>query len=445
MKNPILVLGAGRSSVSLLEYLNAFSREVNVRFSVADADAENLKLRTSGLDRADCLQFEALDKEGMIRLIGEHRIVISLLPPPMHPLVALACLEVGSNLVTASYESQAMRDLAPEILEKGLVFINECGLDPGIDHMSAMEVIQEIQEKGGRITRFHSYCGGLVADESDDNPFRYKVSWNPRNVVLAGKGGGKFLSGGRVALLPYQRLFSEAEEVNVPGWGAFEAYPNRDSVPYSEIYGFQGIQDLKRGTLRKKGFCSRWNLFVKAGMTDDESRLEFAPGATFFDFLKTFFPGIREGDYQDFFDFAGDEILARDILEMGFLAENPIQLNRTSGSPADYLLDLIVKKWVLKPEDHDLVVMLHEFRYFMDDVEYQTVASFGLKGRDSVHTAMAMTVGLPLGIVAKHLFLRNVTQKGLLLPLHASIFKPVLNELSQLGVQFQVTTQPIQK
>ncbi len=443
MNNPILVLGAGRSSVSLLHYLNDFAREENFRFSVADGDENNLKSKTAGLTRADTICFEALQHEDLVKLITGSKIVISLLPPPLHPLVGAACIEAKANLVTASYESPAMRQMAADVEKADLVFINECGLDPGIDHMSAMEVIHDIQAKGGKITRFHSYCGGLVADEFDDNPFKYKISWNPRNVVLAGKGVSSFIAGGRTALLPYQRLFAEPEKLQVPGWGRFEAYPNRDSIPYARLYGLEGIKDLKRGTLRKPGYCERWNHFVKAGMTDDETHLQYPEGATCFDFLKTFFPGIDEDDFTDFFAFVNDETVANDILDMGFRKHNLMLLQRNSGSPADFLLDLIVKNWVLNESDQDLVVMLHEFRYVIDNIEYQTLASFGLKGSDATYTAMAKTVGLPLGMVAKQLFLQNIPQKGILLPLHTTLYKPVLKELADLGLVFQVTTQPL--
>ena len=228
----------------------------------------------------------------------------------------------------------------------------------------------------------------------------------------------------------------------IPGWGSFEAYPNRDSVPYANLYGLDQIPDLKRGTLRKEGYCKRWAVFVLAGMTDDETQIHFPKGATYFDFLKTFFPEVREDDYSYFLAFAGDSKIAQEILDLGFYAQKPVLLERNVGTPADFLTDLIVKKWPLKKEDKDLVVMLHEFQYLFNDIEYQAVMSFGIKGIDSNQTAMAQTVGLPLGIVAKQLFLGKVTQKGLLLPLKADFYKPVLEEISKYGVVFQVATQP---
>lgn len=440
--NPILILGAGRSSVSLLTYLDKLASIEKFRFSVADADPQNLAIRTSGLHMADSMKFEGNGPEDFLKIIQGHQIVISLLPPPIHPQVAKACLLAKANLITASYESDEMRQMAKDVEDSGLVFFNECGLDPGIDHMSAMEMIEEIQNAGGKIERFHSYCGGLVADEFDDNPFRYKISWNPRNVVLAGKTGGLFLENGRESFLPYQRLFSETETISIPGWGEFEAYPNRDSVPYQKVYGLEGILDLKRGTLRKPGFSARWDVFVRSGMTDELVDLTFPDGSYYEDFLKTFFPS--SDPKAAFRKFVGQEKIAGDVLAMFQNGSESRMLKRIKGKPADFLLDLIVDCWPLGGKDKDLVVMLHDFYFFDKNGEKKrTFASFGLKGEDSLHTAMAKTVGLPLGIVSKLLLKGSVSQKGLALPLNSEVYKPVLEELSTLGVQFQKTTMPL--
>jgi saccharopine dehydrogenase (NADP+, L-glutamate forming) len=369
-----------------------------------------------------------------------HRITISLLPPPLHPKAALACLKYGSHLLTASYESPAMREMAGEIQSKGLFFLNECGLDPGIDHMSAMEIMDEIRDKGGRITGFQSYCGGLVADEDDDNPFRYKISWNPGNVVNAGKGTSRYLENGRQVLMPYHRLFTETEELNIPDWGSFEAYPNRDSVPYKEIYGLQEIKNLKRGTLRKKGFSSRWNALVQLGMTDDTSKIEFPANSTYFDYMKTFLPRFK-GISDSFFErHLPDMEMRQDILNLGFLPDSKKILKRRNGTPADFLLDLIVEEWALKPGDKDLVVMIHLFQYQIEGIDYETVSYFGMKGENENKTAMAKTVGLPLGIVAKLLMKNHIKDLGLHLPLKKSIYRPVLKELSDFGINFQTVT-----
>ncbi len=410
---------------------------------VVDLDAHGLALRTSQLSCIDPICTSRLDPETLPGLMEPGQIVISLLPPPMHPMVARACLKVGANLLTASYESEEMQQMAEEIKAANLIFLNECGLDPGIDHMSAMELIHQLKGEGASIFSFKSYCGGLTADPYDENPFRYKISWNPRNVVLAGKAGARFLSHGRQAVLPYQRMFAEAEDVMVPGWGAFEAYPNRDSVPYARLYGLEGIKELKRGTLRKKGFCERWNLLVQSGLTNDELHLDFSPESTVFDWLSAFFPELTQEKKNPFSSFSKQTEVAKDVFDMGFSSVPPMALERTSGTSADFLLDLIVKKWALKPGDQDLVVMVHQFQYEKEGRQYQTTSSFGVVGKDETHTAMAKTVGLPLGICARLILEGNIKQKGLVLPLEKGIYQPVLRELSQFGITFETTTHPL--
>ena len=441
MDNQIIVLGAGRSATVLLQYLNQLAQNEGFRFTIADADSAVLAAKTSLLTAADAVVFSAFEPAEIAGLIGKHTIVISLLPPPMHPLVAKACLVTKSNLITASYESAAMRELAGQAEAAGLIFLNECGLDPGIDHMSAMEIIEDLRRKGAKIKEFYSYCGGLVADECDDNPFKYKISWNPRNVVLAGKGTSRFRQDGRTGLLPYHRLFAQPDQMEVPGWGQFEGYANRDSEPYIQTYGLAGIETLKRGTLRKPGFCERWNALVQLGLTEDENVLDFGSDATYADFMATFVPGFF-ADPNSSLERAGvSPKVVNDILDMGFRPAHPAHLKRTKGTSADFLLDLIVDKWVLRNEDQDLVVMVHVFNYELEGIDYQTISSFGMKGRNSVETAMAATVGLPLGIIAKQMLHNQIRGKGLLLPLHNDIYEPVLKELSSFGIQFQTETK----
>jgi len=442
MNTPILVMGAGRSATVLLDYINKLAEKEGFRFTVAEADEVLLRDRVKILPFANAVVFSAIDIPSLVNLIKGHSIVISLLPPPMHPLVGEACLECKANLITASYESPQMRAMAESIKREGLVFMNECGLDPGIDHMSAMEIIDTIKLKGGEISSFQSFCGGLVADENDDNPFRYKISWNPRNVVLAGKGGSKYLQNGSSVFVPYHRLFSSVESIEIANWGQFEAYPNRDSVPYAKLYGIPNVKDLKRGTLRKKGFCTRWDVFVQLGMTDDENQLSFPPTATYIDYICVFLPDYQLYGKNALLSFIGNETIVDDIVSMGFLPQNPTNLKRFKGTPADFLLDLIVTAWPLKTIDKDLVVMTHIFKYKVKDSHFQTISSLCLTGENTSQTAMAKTVGLPLGIFAKLLLHNEIPQKGLLLPLDYKIYNPTLKELAVYGVQFQSKTMP---
>lgn len=443
MSNPILVLGAGRSATVLLDYLNQWAQEAGFRFTLADGDNQLLNKKLISLPFADGKTFKGSELADFQNIIQGHAIVISLLPPPLHPIVAKSCLATNSHLITASYESEEMRKLRPEIEAKGLMFMNECGLDPGIDHMSAMEIIHEIEDKGGTISSFTSYTGGLVAADCDDNPFGYKISWNPRNVVLAGKGTARFLKNGRISLLPYHRLFTEIEQFNLGNWGLFEGYANRDSLPYKELYGLHSIQTLIRGTLRKSGFCPRWNILVQLGLTDDATQLTFPSGADYSDLMEAVLPGFKLSPIERIRAISPNENMTKDVLDLGFSPENPEILQRSEGSPADFLQDLIVKKWVLQPQDRDLVVMQHRFQYKFENTDYQTVSTFGMEGKDAVHTAMAKTVGLPLGIVAKLIIEQRIQQKGLLLPLQRKIYTPVLKELALWGVQFDTVTQPL--
>lgn len=443
MSNPILVLGAGRSATVLLDYLNDLALKSKFRFTIADADQGILTSKTAELPQADGKVFQGSAISDFVSLIDRHQIVISLLPPPLHPTVGRACLQTKSHLITASYESAEMREMAYEIAENGLIFMNECGLDPGIDHMSAMEIIHDIQARGGKIRKFHSFTGGLVADEFDDNPFKYKISWNPRNVVLAGKGVAKFLQNGKVSLLPYHRLFHEYETISVEDWGVFEGYANRDSLPYIDLYGLKGIESLKRGTFRKIGFCDRWNVFVQLGLTDDETVLNYSAESTYCDLIDSFLPGFKMDPMAKLSSFCGNKEFASDLLDMGLGGPKVEKLVRNQGQPADFLLDLIVKKWVLHPSDKDLIVMNHLFEYKLEGTDYQTISSFGMIGENALRTAMAKTVGLPPGIVAKQILTNQIQQKGLLLPLQQEIYRPVLKELSNYGVTFSTATKPL--
>lgn len=443
MRKSIVVFGAGRSSHALFSYLQKWFEGENQRFTIADTDAQNLKKQAQGRGQCDPVLIDSKDPEAFIKLTRQHKLAISLLPPHLHMAVAQACLASDCHLLTASYESEEMRSLAEAIKSKGLIFMNECGLDPGIDHMSAMAIIHELKAKGATIRKFYSYCGGLVADECDTNPFKYKISWNPRNVVTAGKGTSKFLQNGREVLLPYHRLFGEVEKLSISGWGEFEGYANRNSVPYKDLYGLENVQNLKRGTLRKTGFCSKWDTFVQLGCTDTESELSFSPESTYVDYIRSFLPDY-DGSPASFENSRWlQQTTYSDWEFMGLTARNPAKLKRLKGSPADFLQDLIVEKWVLEPDDKDLVVMLHIFEYSLKGIDYQLISSMGIKGKSQDQTAMALTVGLPLGMIAKRILLGKFGLNGLLLPLDAQIYQPVLQELATFGVQFQETVSPI--
>ncbi|HTL82831.1 MAG TPA: saccharopine dehydrogenase C-terminal domain-containing protein, partial [Bacteroidia bacterium] len=262
MKN-ILVIGAGRSSSSLIHYLLSEGKKNDWKVRVGDIDGKNAKEKTSGFDNGTGFRFDIADEKQRAEEIKNADIVVSMLPAFMHGAVAKDCVRLGKHLVTASYISEEMRALNDEATKKNIILLNEIGLDPGIDHMSAMEVITRLKEQKAEITSFHSYCGGLVAPESNDNPWGYKFSWNPRNVILAGQGTAQYIENGEYKYLPYSRLFSQATTIRVEGCGEFDAYANRDSLSYRSVYGLEKIPTMLRGTLRMNGFCKAWNVFVQ--------------------------------------------------------------------------------------------------------------------------------------------------------------------------------------
>lgn len=436
----ILVLGAGRSSTSLIEYLLQQAEGENWQVSVADMDLELAQKKCGGHKRATALQLDSNDEAARAKLIKGKYLVVSMLPAFMHPAVARDCVEAGVHLVTASYQSKDMLALSDEAKAKDVILLNECGLDPGIDHASAMQIIHHLKEKGAEIHLFRSYCGGLVAPESNDNPWGYKFSWNPRNVVLAGQGTAQYLENGKLRCLPYNRLFAESQNVDMGVYGSFDAYANRDSFSYIDLYELSGIKTMLRGTLRDKGYCKAWNLFVQLGLTDDSSRLYHCDQYSYTDLLEMFLPA-GEGDVKSrLMRVAGknwDEDLEKKMNYLELFSGKAIRLKE--GSPAQLLQDLLEEKWKLKEGDKDMIVLQHQFAYSLpgDKKERWLYSSLMVKGRDPRHTAMALTVGLPLGICVKGIMNGNIRLSGAQLPTKKEIYIPLLAELKANGIAFE--------
>jgi len=365
-------------------------------------------------------------------------VVISLIPAHLHSLVAKLCLQKKKHLLTASYVSDEMQSFHEEAKEKNLLFMNECGLDPGIDHMSAMQVMDKIKSKGGKITSFESFTGGLIAPETDPgNPWRYKFTWNSRNVVMAGQSTAKYLQHGSYRFVPYQQLFQRIVPVSVPGYGEYEGYANRDSLKYIETYGLQGIQTMLRGTLRNKGFCSAWNVFVQLGCCDDTYEMENVSEMTHRDFIDAFLPAhFSKTIQQKISEQLGVSVSGHEMecLQWSGLFENE-KMGLTKGTPAQILEHILNKKWKLNANDKDLIVMWHRFIYEQGGKKTEIQASLIAKGDDSIFTAMAKTVGLPLAITAKLLMQNKIQQRGVAIPVSKEIYVPVLEELKSMGIE----------
>lgn len=436
MAKSILVLGAGRSSSALISYLIGHSKKHDLVITVGDVSLEAAQERVG--TQATAIHFDIMDMNRSRLAIQSADVVISMIPASLHPQVARICLSLNKHLLTASYVSEEMKSFHEEAVARGLLFLNECGLDPGIDHMSAMQLIDGIKEKGGELLSFESFTGGLIAPETDpDNPWRYKFTWNPRNVVMAGQGTAKFLQQGQFKFISYQQLFKRITPVTVPDYGEYEGYANRDSLKYREAYGLQHIQTMLRGTLRNKGYCSAWNILVQLGCTDDSYLMEGVASMSHRDFINSFLDFDRHQSVEEKmitqFNLRKDGPEFQRLSWSGFFSKEKIGLEK--GTPAQVLEHILNKKWKLNLADKDFVVMWHRFVFNQEGKEKEIQASLVAKGDDSTNTAMAKTVGLPLAIAAKLLLENKIKTRGVAIPTTKDFYEPILDELKGLGIE----------
>jgi saccharopine dehydrogenase-like NADP-dependent oxidoreductase len=498
----ILVFGAGKSATCLIEYL---VREVNKhdwQLTVADGNLSLAKSKTADAPRTKAIAVNAEDDGQRRALIEPADIVISLLPPHLHILVARDCVRYGKNLLTASYADDAMRELQPAIEEKKLLFLCEMGLDPGIDHMSAMQIIHDIKQQGGVITSFKSHCGGLVAPESDDNPWHYKISWNPRNIVQAGMAGARFRENGKEQQMNYAELFDPNRVVDIPELGYLAWYPNRDSMSYIPLYHLESAQTFVRTTLRYPEFCFGWKNVIDLKLTDEKVMYN-TDGMTLQDFFQLHFNqnGFSEWlnkqvtdrfsktkqlleklqqlleveqevdaeekkELQDFMmvddngelmDINLDAVKTKaaatvagqmheanlSMKQLFFLGmdDDKTFINQGMCSALDVLQFAVERKLALQPDDKDMIVMLHELEFQLNNRTYHKKSSLIVKGIDNQRTAMAQTVGLPLGIAAKLILIGEINLTGLHIPILPQVYEPVLRELEEHGIVFAETNK----
>lgn len=436
----ILILGAGRSSSSLIKYLLEKSLEENLKIILADLSLENALAKTQNHPNAQAIALDINNNFQRQEIIKSVDLVISMLPAFMHLDVAKDCLAFDKNLVTASYISPEMNALHNEVKEKGLIFLNECGLDPGIDHMSAIKVIDEIKESGGKMLLFESFCGGLVAPESDNNLWNYKFTWAPRNVVLAGQGGvSKFIQEGKYKYIPYQKLFRRTEFMEIEGFGKFEGYANRDSLKYRSIYSLDDIPTMYRGTLRRVGFSKAWDMLINLGMTDDTYTIEDSENMTYRDFTNSFLAyhatDSVELKLRHYLKIDQDDIIWDKIVELDlFNATKKIGLK--NATPAQMLEKILSEAWKLEENDKDMIVMYHKFGYELNGKKEQIDSSMVSIGNDQTFTAMAKTVGLPVAIASLLILNKKTTKTGVLLPIYKEFYNPILLELENYNIHF---------
>ncbi len=434
MSQKIFIIGAGRSASSLIKYLADESENNNFQIRVGDKDLSLVKNKIESNPRLEAIHFDVLNEAQRASEIQKADLVISMLPARLHFTVAQDCVKFSKNLVTASYVSEEIKSLDKQAREKGIILLNEIGLDPGLDHMSAMKVIDDIKTNGGVLKSFKSYCGGLVAPESVSSPWQYKFTWNPRNVVLAGQGTAKYIRNGKYKYIPYHRLFKRIETLSILNQGEFEAYANRDSLSYREVYGLNEIPTLLRGTLRRPGFCESWDLFVELGMTDDNYEMDVS-GMTYLDFLNSFMREAKntsQNHLKSHFGISENVLIKFNWL--GFFGDTMINIQKAT--PAKVLQSILESKWTLGKDDKDMIVMQHQFIYEIGGAEKELHSSFMTYGEDQVFTGMSKTVGLPVGIAAKLILTGKIKASGVKVPVTKDIYIPVLNELKKFGINF---------
>lgn len=434
----ILILGAGLSASSLIKYLLEHSEKYDWKIRIGDLSVETAERKIDGHANGEAFKFDVTNKEQCHVEVAKADIVVSMLPASMHFTVAEACVEYSKNMVTASYVSKEIQSLKEKALEKDILILNEIGVDPGIDHMSAMKVIDKIREDGSEVIEFYSSTGGLVAPKYDNNPWNYKFTWNPRNVVLAGQGSSMYIKRGRYKYIPYNKLFDRIIRTNVLDYGEFEIYPNRDSLKYRGIYGLEDIPSMYRGTMRRPGFAKAWNVFVQLGCTDDSYVIEDSANMTYREFTNTFLryePHIPvEKKLADYIGIAEDSEIMYKLRWLGMFKDEVIGLE--ASTPAQILQYILLQKWVLDEDDKDMIVMQHRFIAKKDGKEREITSSMVIEGTDKVHTAMSKTVGYPVAIATKLILTGKITAKGVKIPIDKAIYEPVLAELEGMGIQF---------
>lgn len=434
----ILVAGAGKSSVFLINYLITHAQSNKWRVIVADGDKSAIAEKIKGSQYAEAAVIDITKTTEREPLVQRADIVLSLMPPHLHIHLAKDCLKHKKSLITSSYISDEMRAMDKEVKEAGLMFMCEMGLDPGIDHMTANKIIHSIQRVSGIITSFKSYCGGLISPNSDNNPWHYKFTWNPKNVITAGFGGAKYLSNGKHLEVPYEKMFEHNKKIKLPDLGSLAYYPNRDSLRYLDIYDVPEIKTFLRATLRHPDFCLGWQALILLGLTNQEDVIN-ADGSTYATWMKEKTGYAGNGTLLTHIaqklGIAEDDKVMNMLKWLGLFEETPLKPGKYSS--ADILLPLLLEKWKMAPEDKDMIVMQHEFEYLHKSRKIKLTSTMVLEGDGRELSAMAKTVGLPIAILTKLVLNKKIVPPtGVVLPNMAAVYRPVLTELAHYGINF---------
>jgi len=431
----VLVLGAGLVSRPLVRYLLDHGFAITVASRTVSKAEKLLDRHPNGT----ALPFQVGDDAALRRLVSEHDVAVSLLPAAHHVDVARACIEFGKHMATTSYVSPEMKALDAAARGKGLLLLNEMGVDPGIDHMSAMEVIHRERERGGTLVGFSSWCGGLPAPEANDNPFGYKCSWTPKGVLLAARNSARYLRGGKIVEIPAERLFSDPARVEIPGVGTFEGYPNRDSVAYVATYGFgPEVKEMFRGTLRNLGHCALYTQLIRLGFLENETPRTFA-GMTYAALFDEIFGGPAREKIAAKLGASEAAAPLAAVDHLGLLANTPIEIAK--GTILDLFADRMAKVLAYRPGERDMIVMRHDLTFAFDGGKRREritaiLVDYGIPHGES---SMSRTVSLPAAIGVRMLLEGKIDERGVKIPLSPGIYAPVLRELEGLGIRFRET------
>ncbi len=437
MKN-IFVIGAGRTATALISYLLDKAGEHKWKITVGDFDFTLAEKKIGNSPNGRAIKFDAFNEQQRETEISDADIVISFLPPSLHETIALECLKQKTNMVTASYVTPGMMKLDEDVKRNGLLFLNEMGLDPGIDHMDVMHMKEKVDSEGGEIISLKSFCGALISPESDDNPWHYKFTWSPMNVILAGQGNARYKENSEIKEVPYEKLFMNTEKIDVPGLGAFEAYPNRDSIPYIVKYGLNGVKDFYRGTLRRPGFCEAWSALIKIGLTNSERVWKDTRNLTISEWVKSSLPSSNglplEDEIASYLQISKNDEVFKKISWLDLFSNKKIDSGEAASS--QILLNLLMDKWEFREGDRDMVVLRTEIIYKSNKGRKKISSTMIYKGTDQLNTAMTYTGGLPVGIAVKLIASEEIKEKGVVIPVYKDIYTPVLKELQEYGIKF---------
>ena len=430
----------------LLKYLEENSNKFGWEITVGDRDIKHAREKVNNVTRLITLDvFNELQLNAEVQAAD---IVVSMLPARFHPVVAISCLKHSKSMLTPSYESHEMSDMKTRAKSLGVLFLNEMGVDPGIDHMSAMQIIDRIKEQGHELLDVETFTGGLIAPESDNNPWHYKITWNPRNIVLSGQDGPAcFIQEGTFKYIPYHRLFRRTEKIDIEGYGKFEGYANRDSLKYIAKYDLQGVPTVFRGTLRRPGFCRAWDVFVQLGATNDSYVMQHTDNMTYKEFINSFLYYSREDPVRtklyQYMHIDQDSDVREKLEWLGIFDDTKIGLK--DATPAQILEHILCQKWVLEPGDKDMLVIWHKFVYREKGKKTPTLltSSMVVTGDDTLNTAMSKAVGLPLGIAVKMVLSGQIKLEGVYIPTIKEIYEPVLRELALHGIAFREKTNTV--